>query len=109
MLRKLSGETHQVITGVTLRTLERTHTFSCVTEVTFGDLTDEQIRHYVDNYAPYDKAGAYGIQEWIGYIGVTSINGSYYNVMGLPVQRLSVELNNFLNHNSDQFVDNFNY
>ncbi|MBO5965446.1 MAG: septum formation protein Maf [Bacteroidaceae bacterium] len=109
MLRKLSGETHQVITGVTLRTLERTHTFSCVTEVTFGELTDEQIRHYVDNYAPYDKAGAYGIQEWIGYIGVTSINGSYYNVMGLPVQRLSVELNNFLNHNSDQFVDNFNY
>ena len=88
MLAKLSGQTHQVITGVTLRTLDRTHTFSSVTEVSFADLTKEQIEYYVKNYAPFDKAGAYGIQEWIGCVGVTSINGSYYNVMGLPVCRL---------------------
>ena len=92
MLAKLSGQTHQVITGVTLRTLDRTHTFSSVTEVSFADLTKEQIEYYVKNYAPFDKAGAYGIQEWIGCVGVTSINGSYYNVMGLPVQRLYTEL-----------------
>jgi septum formation protein len=96
MLRKLSGETHQVITGVTLRTLERTHTFSCVTEVTFGELTDEQIRHYVDNYAPYDKAGAYGIQEWIGYIGIGKIEGSFFTIMGLPVHLVYQELLNFI-------------
>lgn len=96
MLRKLSGKTHHVITGVTLRTAKRTHTFSSVTEVTFSDLADEQIRHYVEWYSPLDKAGAYGIQEWIGYVGVTGINGSYYNVMGLPVQRLSQELRSFM-------------
>ena len=96
MLEKLSGQTHQVITGVTLRTLDRTHTFSCVTEVTFAELTKEQIQYYVKNYAPFDKAGAYGIQEWIGCVGVTSINGSYYNVMGLPVQRLYKELKRIL-------------
>ena len=109
MLAKLSGQTHQVITGVTLRTLERTHTFSCVTEVTFAELTQEQIQYYVRNYAPFDKAGAYGIQEWIGCVGVTSINGSYYNVMGLPVQRLNQELHAFMNEKTDSFVDNFIY
>lgn len=109
MLAKLSGQTHQVITGVTLRTLERTHTFSCVTEVTFAELTQEQIQYYVKNYAPFDKAGAYGIQEWIGCVGVTSINGSYYNVMGLPVQRLNQELHAFMNEKTDSFVDNFIY
>jgi septum formation protein len=109
MLAKLSGQTHQVITGVTLRTLDRTHTFSSVTEVSFADLTKEQIEYYVKNYAPFDKAGAYGIQEWIGCVGVTSINGSYYNVMGLPVQRLNQELNAFLNEETDSFVDNFIY
>jgi septum formation protein len=109
MLRKLSGKTHQVVTGVTLRTLERTRTFSCVTEVTFAELTKEQIKHYVDHYAPFDKAGAYGIQEWIGYVGVTSINGSFYNVMGLPVQRLNQELRAFINNETDSFVDNFIY
>ena len=109
MLRKLSGKTHQVITGVTLRTVERSHTFSCVTEVTFAQLAEEQIKHYVDNYAPFDKAGAYGIQEWIGYVGVTKINGSYYNVMGLPVQRLNQELTAFMNNETNSFLDSFIY
>lgn len=109
MLAKLSGQTHQVITGVTLRTLDRTHTFSCVTEVTFAELTKEQIQYYVKNYSPFDKAGAYGIQEWIGCVGVTSINGSYYNVMGLPVQRLNQELHAFFNEETDSFVANFIY
>ena len=109
MLAKLSGKTHQVVTGVTLRTLERSHSFSCVTEVTFAELTKEQIKYYVKNYSPLDKAGAYGIQEWIGCVGVTSINGSYYNVMGLPVQRLNQELQAFLNEETSSYVDNFIY
>ena len=109
MLRKLSGKTHQVITGVTLRTVDRSHTFSSVTEVTFAQLAEEQIKHYVDNYAPFDKAGAYGIQEWIGYVGVTKINGSYYNVMGLPVQRLNQELTAFMNNETNSFLDSFIY
>lgn len=109
MLRKLSGQTHQVVTGVTLRTLERIHTFSSLTEVTFAKLTEEQIKHYVDTYSPMDKAGAYGIQEWIGYIGVTGINGSFYNVMGLPVQKLSKELRAFINNESNPYVDNLIY
>lgn len=109
MLTKLSGKTHQVVTGVTLRTLERSHSFSCVTEVTFAELTKEQIKYYVKNYSPFDKAGAYGIQEWIGCVGVTSINGSYYNVMGLPVQRLNQELQAFLNDETSSYVDNFIY
>lgn len=96
MLRKLSGKTHQVITGVTLRWNASvgtgSSTFSCVTDVTFAELSDEQIRYYVRKYSPLDKAGAYGIQEWIGYVGVTGLNGSYYNVMGLPVQRLVEEM-----------------
>ena len=88
MLRELSGKTHQVITGVCLTTKERQTCFSVETDVTFKDLTDEEIHYYVDHYRPFDKAGAYGIQEWIGYIGVTGMNGSYFNVMGLPVQRI---------------------
>ena len=88
MLRELSGKTHQVITGVCLTTKERQTCFSVETDVTFKDLTDEEIHYYVEHYCPFDKAGAYGIQEWIGYIGVTGMNGSYFNVMGLPVQRI---------------------
>lgn len=101
MLAKLSGRTHQVVTGVTIRTTERIRTFSCVTDVTFATLTMEQIQHYVTKYRPFDKAGAYGIQEWIGCVGVTGINGSYYNVMGLPVQRLNRELAAFLGTGND--------
>ena len=92
MLQMLSGRTHLVVTGVTLRTTGWQHTFSCVTKVTFATLTPQEIVYYVDTFLPMDKAGAYGIQEWIGYIGVTSIEGSYFNVMGLPVQRLYTEL-----------------
>lgn len=98
MLQMLSGRTHQVVTGVCLTTKNSSHAFSCVTDVTFANLSDEEIDYYIDNYKPYDKAGAYGVQEWIGYIGVTSLKGSYFNVMGLPVQRLYSELkkNNYL-------------
>ena len=92
MLSKLSGRTHQVITGVTLKTTEWSHTFSCTSNVTFATLTEQEIDFYIQNYHPLDKAGAYGIQEWIGYIGVTRLEGSYFNVMGLPVQRLYSEL-----------------
>ena len=88
MLRALSGRTHQVITGVTLTTLDRQSSFSVETDVTFKVLTDDEIQYYVSHYRPMDKAGAYGIQEWIGHIGVTALNGSYFNVMGLPVQRI---------------------
>ena len=88
MLRRLSGDTHRVITGVTLTTLESQKSFSVTTEVTFKELTDGEISYYVSRYKPMDKAGAYGIQEWIGHIGVTGISGSYFNVMGLPVQRI---------------------
>lgn len=95
MLRALSGKNHQVITGVTLLTKERQHTFASVSQVTFANLSDEEIHHYITHYHPFDKAGAYGIQEWIGYVGVTSIEGSYFNVMGLPVQRLYTELQKF--------------
>jgi len=95
MLRKLSGKTHQVITGVYLMTKEKERGFSVVTDVTFKELTDNEINYYVDKYAPLDKAGAYGIQEWIGYIGVTGLKGSYFNVMGLPVQRIYNELKSF--------------
>ena len=88
MLRQLSGQTHQVITGVTLTTTERQISFSVETDVTFKLLSDEEIEYYVSHYRPFDKAGAYGIQEWIGHIGVTGMSGSYFNVMGLPVQRI---------------------
>ena len=92
MLRELSGRTHQVTTGVCLLTSQKQRSFSVTTDVTFKQLTDDEILHYVRHYHPFDKAGAYGIQEWIGYIGVTGLNGSYYNVMGLPVQRIYTEL-----------------
>lgn len=92
MLREISGRTHQVTTGMCLTTATRQRSFSVTTDVTFKQLTDAEIRHYVSTYRPFDKAGAYGIQEWIGYIGVTGLNGSYYNVMGLPVQRIYTEL-----------------
>jgi len=92
MLSMLSGRTHQVITGVTLKTTQWTHSFSCTSNVTFATLTESEIDYYIQHYHPLDKAGAYGIQEWIGYIGVTRLEGSYFNVMGLPVQRLYTEL-----------------
>lgn len=92
MLRLLSGTTHQVITGVCLTTTDHQVAFSVTTDVTFKDLGDEEIHYYIDHYRPYDKAGAYGIQEWIGYIGVTGLHGSYFNVMGLPIQRIYEEL-----------------
>ncbi|MBQ8988482.1 MAG: septum formation protein Maf [Prevotella sp.] len=92
MLRLLSGKTHQVTTGVCLLTTAQKHAFDVTTDVTFKVLNDEEIHYYVTHYKPFDKAGAYGIQEWIGYIGVTCLHGSYYNVMGLPVQRIYNEL-----------------
>ena len=92
MLRKLAGRTHLVITGVCFTTAQFQKSFAAVTEVTFDQLTDEEISFYVEKYRPFDKAGAYGVQEWIGYVGVTGMNGSFYNVMGLPVQRLYQEL-----------------
>lgn len=95
MLHKLSGRTHQVITGVTLTTTTRQQSFSVETDVTFKKLSDEEINYYVQRYKPFDKAGAYGIQEWIGHIGVTGLQGSYFNVMGLPVQRIYEALRQF--------------
>lgn len=95
MLKLLSGKTHQVVTGVSLTTVNAQKTFAVVTDVTFAPLSDEEINYYLTNYQPFDKAGSYGIQEWIGYIGVTRIEGSFYNVMGLPVQRLYTELKKF--------------
>ena len=92
MLRLLSGKTHLVTTGVCLSTLQSTRAFSVTTQVTFKDLTPEEIDYYVSKYRPFDKAGAYGIQEWIGYIGVINLEGSFYNVMGLPVQRIYQEM-----------------
>ncbi|MDM1299104.1 septum formation protein Maf [Empedobacter falsenii] len=95
MIKKLSGKTHSVYTSVTIRSLEKEVTFSDETQVTFADLTDEEIYFYIDNYKPFDKAGAYGVQEWIGYIGVDNMNGSYFNVMGLPTHKLYKELVKF--------------
>ena len=92
MLRLLSGRQHEVVSGVSLTTTEWQRSFASHTRVTFASLTDSEIDHYVAHYQPLDKAGAYGIQEWIGYIGVSHIEGSFYNVMGLPVQRLYCEL-----------------
>ena len=88
MLRLISGRTHQVTTGVCMLTRETERCFAVTTDVTFKPLSDDEIRYYITRYKPFDKAGAYGIQEWIGYIGVTGLHGSYYNVMGLPVQRI---------------------
>ncbi len=96
MLKKLSGNCHQVYTGVCLKTNDKEHCFSVCTDVYFKELSEEEITYYVKNYEPYDKAGSYGIQEWIGYIGVEKIEGSFFNVMGLPVQHLYTELKNFI-------------
>lgn len=96
MLRMLSGRSHTVITGVTLRSAGRIRSFSVASDVRFRTLSDEEIEYYVDEYKPFDKAGAYGIQEWIGYVAIEGIDGSFYNVMGLPVQRLYVELREFI-------------
>ena len=96
ILRALSGRRHRVVTGVTIRTADRAVSFSSSTDVFLRSLSDEEIGHYVDTYAPYDKAGSYGIQEWIGYVGIERIEGSFYNVMGLPVQRLYVELDELI-------------
>lgn len=95
MLHKLSGKTHQVITGVTIVTAKRTENFGVTSQVKFTNITDEEIDFYVDNYLPFDKAGAYGIQEWIGIVAVEEIKGSYFNVVGLPVQRLYQKLKTF--------------
>lgn len=92
MLKILSGKTHQVITGVCISTLKRKRIFHVITDVRFSKLTESEIEYYVENFKPFDKAGAYGVQEWIGFVGVEHINGSYFNVMGLPVQRLYNEL-----------------
>lgn len=92
VLKELSGKTHQVTTGVCVRTLKKISTFHVTTDVTFSELTGAEINYYIDRYRPYDKAGAYGIQEWIGYIAPEQIKGSFYNVMGLPVQQLYQEL-----------------
>ena len=96
MLRSLSGKTHDVITGVCVRTNKKNVSFASTTKVRFAELTDTEIEHYVNKYRPMDKAGAYGIQEWIGYIGVEHIEGSYFNVMGLPIQRLYTILKQFV-------------
>ena len=96
MLRELSGKTHKVVTGVTIVTANATASFSAVTDVEFAELNDEDIAYYVERYSPLDKAGAYGIQEWIGCMGVRHINGSFYNVMGLPLHRLYTELDSLL-------------
>ncbi len=95
MLKLLSGKIHFVITGVCLKAIEKTVVFFAETKVKFADLSDEEIRFYIENYKPFDKAGAYGIQEWIGKVGIEYIEGSYYNVVGLPVQKLYRELMKF--------------
>ncbi|HOK51812.1 MAG TPA: Maf family nucleotide pyrophosphatase [Bacteroidales bacterium] len=96
MLQRLSNSTHRVVTGVCFKTLSHQHSFSDTTEVSFRQLSDEEIQYYVTHYHPYDKAGSYGAQDWIGLVGIHSINGSYFNVMGLPVEKLYVELEKFL-------------
>ena len=88
MLRLLSGKTHHVVTGVTVRSAEKSESFAVRSNVTFAELNDEEIDYYIEHCKPYDKAGAYGIQEWIGYVGISGLEGSFYNVMGLPTRRL---------------------
>ena len=95
MLRDLSGKTHQVITGVCITTKDKQVSFGVSSEVRFSKLDDDEIEYYVPNYKPFDKAGAYGVQEWIGYVAVEYISGSYFNIMGLPIQRLYRELKKF--------------
>ena len=96
MLRSLSGKEHQVITGVTIRDNKRSETFSDTSYVFFKELSDEEISYYIDTYKPFDKAGAYGIQEWIGYVGITRIEGSFYTIMGLPTHLVYQELLKFI-------------
>ena len=96
ILEKLSNNTHQVITGVCIRSQNKEHTFSNITEVTFNNLNDNDIDYYIKQFNPYDKAGSYGIQEWIGLIGVKKIKGSYTNVVGLPSSQVYQELNKFI-------------
>lgn len=96
MLGKLSGRRHTVVSGVTLRTAQRMHSFEVRTSVWFRTLTTEEIEHYIDTYRPFDKAGSYGIQEWVGYAAIERIEGSFYNVMGLPIQKVYTELDKFL-------------
>ena len=96
MLHRLSGHRHTVVSGITFRTTERMHSFEARTSVWFRTLTDEETAYYVDTFRPFDKAGAYGIQEWIGYAAIQRIEGSFYNVMGLPIQKLYTELDKFL-------------
>ena len=88
MLRLLSGKTHHVVTGVTVRSAEKSESFAVRSNVTFAELNDEEIDYYIEHCKPYDKAGAYGIQEWIGYVGISGLEGSFYNVMGLPTRKL---------------------
>ena len=95
MLKQLSGNEHQVISGVCLTSLNKQKSFFSVSNVLFKSLTDSEIEYYVSEFQPYDKAGAYGIQEWIGSIGITHIEGSFYNVMGLPIQKLYKEIQKF--------------
>lgn len=92
MLKRLSGKTHEVITGVCICTSKKRKVFHVISEVRFASLAESEIDYYLENFKPYDKAGSYGVQEWIGYIGVEHINGSYFNVMGLPIQRVYNEL-----------------
>ena len=95
MLQKLSGKTHEVITSVCIKSLQKEDIFNCITKVTIKELSSEEIQFYIDNYNPMDKAGAYGIQDWIGQIGVTKIEGSYYNVMGFPIHKIYSQLLKF--------------
>lgn len=99
MLQELANQSHEVITSVCLKSLDKTEVFHCVTKVTFSDLSDEAIRYYLDNYKPFDKAGSYGIQDWIGLIGISKIEGSYTNVVGLPTEMLFQKLMNYAETN----------
>ena len=96
MMQQLANQTHEVITSVCLKSIDKTDVFHCVTKVTFADLSDEAITYYLDNYQPFDKAGSYGIQDWIGLIGISKIEGSYTNVVGLPTEMLFQKLMNYV-------------
>ena len=95
MMHVLSGKSHHVVTGVTVRSKDKMETFSANSEVEFAPLDEEEMAYYVDQYKPFDKAGAYGIQEWIGYVGISGLRGSFYNVMGLPTRKLYQTLKGF--------------
>ncbi|MEL1248220.1 Maf-like protein [Flavobacterium helocola] len=96
MLQQLANQTHEVITSVCLKSIDKTDVFHCVTKVTFANLSDEAITYYLNNYKPFDKAGSYGIQDWIGLIGISKIEGSYTNVVGLPTEMLFQKLMNYV-------------